>query len=144
MNELSPDGSVYQAGTLSGNPLAMIAGYTTLNELNENNEVYKSLDDKSAYLGIEMNKILESKKIDFQINQFGSMISLHFCSGPVIDFESSMKGNNNKFKKYFHGMLSEGIYLPPSPFESYFLNDALSYNDIDFTLKALKKVSKSL
>tara|TARA_B100000767_G_scaffold273122_1_gene302433 strand:+ start:8271 stop:9557 length:1287 start_codon:yes stop_codon:yes gene_type:complete len=144
MNELSPDGSVYQAGTLSGNPLAMIAGYTTLNELNENNEVYKSLDDKSSYLGIEMNKILESKKIDFQINQFGSMISLHFCSGPVIDFESSMKGNNNKFKKYFHGMLSEGIYLPPSPFESYFLNDALSYNDIDFTLKALKKVSKSL
>ena len=144
MNELSPDGSVYQAGTLSGNPLAMIAGYTTLNELNENNEVYKSLDDKSSYLGIEMNKILESEKIDFQINQFGSMISLHFCSGPVIDFESSMKGNNNKFKKYFHGMLSEGIYLPPSPFESYFLNDALSYNDIDFTLKALKKVSKSL
>ena len=144
MNELSPDGSVYQAGTLSGNPLAMIAGYTTLNELNENNEVYKSLDDKSSYLGIEMNKILESKKIDFQINQFGSMISLHFCSGPVIDFESSMKGNNNKFKKYFHGMLSEGIYLPPSPFESYFLNDALSYNDIDFTLRALKKVSKSL
>ena len=144
MNELSPDGSVYQAGTLSGNPLAMIAGYTTLNELNENNEVYKSLDDKSSYLGIEMNKILESEKIDFQINKFGSMISLHFCSGPVIDFESSMKGNNNKFKKYFHGMLSEGIYLPPSPFESYFLNDALSYNDIDFTLKALKKVSKSL
>ena len=144
MNELSPDGSVYQAGTLSGNPLAMIAGYTTLNELNENNEVYKSLDDKSSYLGIEMNKILESEKIDFQINKFGSMISLHFCSGPVVDFESSMKGNNNKFKKYFHGMLSEGIYLPPSPFESYFLNDALSYNDIDFTLRALKKVSKSL
>jgi len=144
MNELSPNGSVYQAGTLSGNPLAMIAGYTTLNELNENNEVYKSLDDKSSYLGIEMNKILESEKIDFQINKFGSMISLHFCSEPVKDFESSMKGNNNKFKKYFHGMLSEGIYLPPSPFESYFLNDALSYNDIDFTLEALKKVSKSL
>jgi glutamate-1-semialdehyde 2,1-aminomutase len=144
MNELSPNGSVYQAGTLSGNPLAMIAGYTTLNELNENNEVYKSLDDKSSYLGIEMNKILESEKIDFQINKFGSMISLHFCSEPVIDFESSMKGNNNKFKKYFHGMLSECIYLPPSPFESYFLNDALSYNDIDFTLEALKKVSKSL
>jgi glutamate-1-semialdehyde 2,1-aminomutase len=144
MNELSPNGSVYQAGTLSGNPLAMIAGYTTLNELNENNEVYKSLDDKSSYFGIEMNKILESEKIDFQINKFGSMISLHFCSEPVIDFESSMKGNNNKFKKYFHGMLSEGIYLPPSPFESYFLNDALSYNDIDFTLEALKKVSKSL
>ena len=78
MNELSPNGSVYQAGTLSGNPLAMIAGYTTLNELNENNEVYKSLDDKSSYLGIEMNKILESEKIDFQINKFGSMISLHF------------------------------------------------------------------
>ena len=144
MNELSPNGSVYQAGTLSGNPLAMIAGYTTLNELNENNEVYKSLDDKSSYLGIEMNKILESEKIDFQINKFGSMISLHFCSEDVIDFKTSQKGNNEKFKKYFHGMLKEGVYLPPSAFESYFLNDALTYDDIDFTLDALIKVSKTL
>ena len=72
------------------------------------------------------------------------MISLHFCSSPVVDFNSSLKGNNNFFKKYFHGMLKEGIYLPPSPFESYFLNNALSFNDIDFTLNALKKVCKSL
>ena len=72
------------------------------------------------------------------------MISLHFCSDSVVDFKSSMKGNNRTFKKYFHGMLKEGIYLPPSPFESYFLNNALSTRDIDFTIKALRKVSKTL
>ena len=143
MNELSPIGKVYQAGTLSGNPLAMIAGYVTLNELNNNSGIYTSLKEKTAYLKIEMKKILQENKIDFQINSYGSMISLHFCSNPVFDFNSSIEGNNNVFKKYFHGMLKEGIYLPPSPFESYFLNDALSYHDIDFTLNAFKKVCKS-
>ena len=72
------------------------------------------------------------------------MLSVHFTSVEVIDFETAQKGNNDMFKKYFHGMLSEGIYLPPSAFESYFLNDALSYDDIDFTLNALKKVVKSI
>ena len=144
MDELSPIGKVYQAGTLSGNPLAMTAGYATLNELNNNSEIYTSLHEKREYLEIEMKKILKDNKVDFQINSCGSMISLHFCSSPVVDFNSSLKGNNNFFKKYFHGMLKEGIYLPPSPFESYFLNNALSFNDIDFTLNALKKVCKSL
>ena len=144
MDELSPIGKVYQAGTLSGNPLAMTAGYATLNELNNNSEIYTSLHEKREYLEIEMKKILKDNKVDFQINSCGSMISLHFCSNPVVDFNSSLKGNNNFFKKYFHGMLKEGIYLPPSPFESYFLNNALSFNDIDFTLNALKKVCKSL
>jgi len=144
MSELSPDGLVYQAGTLSGNPLAMIAGYTTLNELNNNPNVYKSLEDKSFYLAKEMKNVMKGTNIDFQINRFESMISLHFCSEPVVDFKSSMNGNNRTFKKYFHGMLNEGIYLPPSPFESYFLNDALSFKDIDFTIEALRKVSKTL
>jgi glutamate-1-semialdehyde 2,1-aminomutase len=72
------------------------------------------------------------------------MISLHFCSDEVVDFKSAQLGNNDTFKKYFHGMLNEGIYLPPSAFESYFLNDALTYSDIDLTIDALKKVSKTL
>tara|TARA_B100001175_G_scaffold315363_1_gene326744 strand:+ start:6790 stop:8076 length:1287 start_codon:yes stop_codon:yes gene_type:complete len=143
MKELSPEGSVYQAGTLSGNPLAMIAGYTTLNELNNNPEIYNSLDQKSSYLEIEIKKVMKGKNIDLQINRLGSMISLHFCSDSVVDFKSSMKGNNSTFKKYFHGMLNEGIYLPPSPFESYFLNNALSTEDIDFTINALRKVLKT-
>ena len=143
MKELSPEGSVYQAGTLSGNPLAMSAGIATLTELKENNGIYKSLEEKSLYLEKEMIKVLEKTSLDFKINRLGSMISLHFTSDDVIDFETAQKGNNDKFKKYFHGMLNEGIYLPPSAFESYFLNDALSYSDIDLTLNALTKVIKS-
>ena len=143
MKELSPEGSVYQAGTLSGNPLAMSAGIATLNELKENNGIYKSLEEKSLYLEKEMIKVLEKTSLDFKINRLGSMISLHFTSDDVIDFETAQKGNNDKFKKYFHGMLNEGIYLPPSAFESYFLNDALSYSDIDLTINALTKVLKS-
>ena len=144
MNNLSPEGSVYQAGTLSGNPLAMSAGLATLSELKINDNIYKSLDEKSSYLEKGMYEVLGKTSLDFKINRLGSMISLHFCSDEVIDFKSSQKGNNEKFKKYFHGMLSEGIYLPPSAFESYFLNDALTYSDIDYTLDALIKVSKTL
>ena len=143
MKELSPEGSVYEAGTLSGNPLAMSAGIATLTELKENNSIYKSLEEKSLYLEKEMIKVLEKTSLDFKINRLGSMISLHFTSDDVIDFETAQKGNNDKFKKYFHGMLNEGIYLPPSAFESYFLNDALSYSDIDLTINALTKVLKS-
>jgi glutamate-1-semialdehyde 2,1-aminomutase len=144
MKELSPDGNVYQAGTLSGNPLAMSAGIATLQELKNNNKIYNSLEDKTLYLEKGINEILNNTNLDFRVNRLGSMISLHFCSTDVVDFNSASKGNNKKFKDYFHGMLREGIYLPPSPFESYFLNDALSYSDIDFTLNALKKVSKTL
>ena len=143
MKELSPEGSVYQAGTLSGNPLAMSAGIATLTELKENNGIYKSLEEKSLYLEKEMIKVLEKTSLDFKINRLGSMVSLHFTSDDVIDFETAQKGNNKKIKKYFHGMLNEGIYLPPSAFESYFLNDALSYSDIDLTINALTKVLKS-
>ena len=144
MNNLSPEGSVYQAGTLSGNPLAMSAGLATLSELKINDNIYKSLDEKSSYLEKGMYEVLGKTSLDFKINRLGSMISLHFCSDEVVDFKSSQKGNNEKFKKYFHGMLNEGIYLPPSAFESYFLNDALTYSDIDYTLDALIKVSKTL
>ena len=144
MNKLSPEGSVYQAGTLSGNPLAMSAGLATLSELKLNDYIYQSLDEKSSYLEKGMYEVLGKTSLDFKINRLGSMISLHFCSEDVIDFKTSQKGNNEKFKKYFHGMLNEGVYLPPSAFESYFLNDALTYDDIDFTLDALIKVSKTL
>ena len=144
MNYLSPDGSVYQAGTLSGNPLAMSAGLATLNELKNNPGIYKSLENKTSYLEEGMKRILKNSSVDFRINKLGSMISLHFTSEDVIDFKSAQKGNNENFKKYFHGMLSEGVYLPPSAFESYFLNDALSSEDIDFTLNAFKKVLKSI
>lgn len=140
MGHLAPDGPVYQAGTLSGNPLAMSAGLAMLTELNNNPSVFKSLEDKTAYLHKGIAKALESKGVAHQINRFGSMISVHFTEEPVVDFATSAKGNNDTFKKYFHGMLEQGVYLPPSAFESYFLNDALSYKDLDETIAALELV----
>ncbi|MCL4138780.1 UNVERIFIED_CONTAM: hypothetical protein GTU68_040239 [Idotea baltica] len=141
MNHLAPDGPVYQAGTLSGNPLAMSAGLAMLTALNNNPAVFDSLSKKTEYLHKGLDKVLSEKGVDYQINRFGSMISVHFTDQPVIDFTTSAKGNNESFKRYFHGMLEQGVYLPPSAFESYFLNDALSYTDLDDTINALKHVS---
>lgn len=140
MNHLAPDGPVYQAGTLSGNPLAMSAGLAMLTELNSNPQVFESLAKKTEYLHKGLDKVLSDKGVDFQINRFGSMLSVHFTDEPVVDFGTSAKGNNEFFKKYFHGMLAQGIYLPPSAFESYFLNDALSYEDLDDTITALENI----
>ncbi len=141
MSHLAPEGPVYQAGTLSGNPLAMAAGLAMLTELNNKPEVFESLDKKTAYLHEGLDSVLKTKDVPYQINRFGSMISVHFTEEAVVDFDSSAKGNNDTFKKYFHGMLQNGVYLPPSAFESYFLNDALSYADIEETVAALKKVN---
>jgi len=138
MSHLAPDGPVYQAGTLSGNPLAMSAGLAMLTELNTNPEVFQSLSEKTEYLHNGISKVLTENGVVHQINRFGSMISVHFTDEPVIDFASSAKANNETFKKYFHGMLEKGIYLPPSAFESYFLNDAISYEDLDETIDAVK------
>ncbi|MEL4306558.1 glutamate-1-semialdehyde 2,1-aminomutase [Joostella sp. CR20] len=143
MNHLAPLGPVYQAGTLSGNPLAMAAGLTMLQALSEHEDIYKSLDDKTAYLHKGLEKVFEETELTYCINRLGSMISVHFTD-EVYDFETSAKGNNEYFKKFFHGMLNEGIYLPPSAFESWFLNDALTYEDLDKTIEAAAKVVKSL
>ncbi len=141
MAHLAPEGPVYQAGTLSGNPLAMSAGLAMLTELNEHPEIFKSLENKTVYLHQGFENVLRTKGVPYQINRFGSMISLHFTDGPVTDFKSSAKGNNEIFRTYFHAMLDQGIYLPPSAFESYFLNDALSYADLDETIAALDQVA---
>ena len=142
MDVLAPVGPVYQAGTLSGNPLAMAAGLAMLTALHEQPEVFDRLADKTAYLHQGMESILEKSRIDYQINRFGSMISLHFTDTPVKDFASAAKGDNKTFKKYFHGMLKRGVYLPPSAFESYFLNDATSYEDLDKTLESFSETLK--
>ncbi|MBS3738216.1 MAG: glutamate-1-semialdehyde 2,1-aminomutase [Psychroflexus sp.] len=144
MSHLAPEGPVYQAGTLSGNPLAMTAGYETLKYLNEHPEIYNSLEEKTKYLHTGIEKILNKHGLEHQINRYGSMLSVHFTDEPVSDFESAAKGNNQKFKDYFHGMLKQSVYLPPSAFESYFLNDALTYEDLDYTIKALDEIAISL
>lgn len=136
MNKIAPLGEVYQAGTLSGNPLAMIAGITTLSILNEHAEIYSELEKKTAYLEKGMRNALDKKNSAYQINRLGSMISLHFCNKEVTDFKTAMAGNNDTFKTFFHHMLKHGVYLPPSPFESWFLSNALTYADLDKTIEA--------
>ena len=140
MSHLAPEGPVYQAGTLSGNPLAMAAGLAMLTALNEDATIFDRLATKTKYLHEGLTSVLEKENIPHKINRVGSMISLHFTDKEVFDFETAAKGNNQHFNNYFHGMLKEGIYLPPSAFESYFLNDALSIEDLDFTIEALKKI----
>lgn len=144
MAKLAPNGPVYQAGTLSGNPLAMAAGLAMLQHLNTHAEVFSSLDQKCQRLEQGMHQLLQPKSIPYQINRMGSMISLHFTDQAVVDFKTAALGNNDTFKAYFHGMLERGVYLPPSAFESYFLNDALSDADISFTLSAFEDWLKTV
>jgi len=143
MNHLAPIGPVYQAGTLSGNPLAMAAGLAMLTELNSGSNVFNSLADKTAYLHKGLANSLAN--VSHTINRIGSMISVHFGETPVIDFDSAAHAaQGDTFKKFFHGMLAEGIYIAPSAYETWFLCDALTYEDLDKTIAAAKVVSKTL
>ena len=144
MNYLAPLGPVYQAGTLSGNPLAMAAGLAMLKALNEDEAVFQRLSEKTIYLENGIQKALLTNGIDFTINRIGSMISVHFDAEPVVDFQSAAKGDNETFKKFFHGLLNEGIYIAPSAYETWFITDALTYEDLDFTIRAIEKVAKTL
>jgi glutamate-1-semialdehyde 2,1-aminomutase len=144
MQCIAPLGNVYQAGTLSGNPIAMIAGYTMLKTLKDNPNIYSELDEKTKYLHEGLDKAFTESGTPYIINRFGSMISVHFSARPVTDFASASSCNNDLFKKYFHAMLKRGIYLPPSAFESWFLNNALSQQDLDKTIEATKESLKEI
>ena len=144
MNYLSPLGPVYQAGTLSGNPLAMAAGYAMLQTLDSDADLFDRLEKKTGYLQKGMEEVLIKNNILFTINRVGSMISVHFDANPVYDFQTAKNGDNETFRKFFHGLLSEGIYIAPSAYEAWFITDALTYEDLDFTIKAIDKVSKCL
>jgi len=139
MQHISPLGNVYQAGTLSGNPIAMIAGFTLLKELKSHPSIYKELEEKTIYLRDGLDKALKAWGQPYQINQLGSMISVHFSEHPVTDFATASAANNQRFKTFFHALLKRGIYLPPSAFESWFLNNALKKEDLDATIQAVKE-----
>ena len=143
MNYLAPLGPVYQAGTLSGNPLAMAAGLAMFESLNNDRTVFQRLEEKTAYLEAGIRKVLTANGVVFTINRVGSMISVHFDAEPVVDFQSAAKGDNATFKKFFHGLLQEGIYIAPSAYETWFITDALTYEDLDVTIQAIDKVSKT-
>jgi glutamate-1-semialdehyde 2,1-aminomutase len=139
MEHISPLGNVYQAGTLSGNPIAMIAGYTLLKELKSNPAIYTQLEEKTTYLQKGLHKVLQQSGTPYVINQLGSMISVHFSTQPVTDFTTAAAANNELFKKFFHAMLRRGVYLPPSAFETWFLCNALTQEDLDNTITAAKE-----
>jgi glutamate-1-semialdehyde 2,1-aminomutase len=143
MNHLAPLGPVYQAGTLSGNPLAMAAGLAMLQALNNDAAIFQRLQEKTAYLAAGIDRVLKANNVVFTINRVGSMISVHFDADPVVDFQSAAKGDNATFKKFFHGLLQEGIYIAPSAYETWFITDALTYEDLDVTIQAIDKVSKT-
>ena len=144
MNYLAPLGPVYQAGTLSGNPLAMAAGLEMLKALNSDADIFKRLEEKTAYLEKGIRQVLTEENVIFTINRVGSMISVHFDANPVYDFATAKNGDNDTFKKFFHGLLNRGIYIAPSAYETWFITDALTYEDLDFTIAKIKEVAKEL
>ena len=144
MNYLAPLGPVYQAGTLSGNPLAMAAGLEMLKALNADADIFKRLDEKTAYLEKGIRQVLTEENVIFTINRVGSMISVHFDANPVYDFATAKNGDNDTFKKFFHGLLNRGVYIAPSAYETWFITDALTYEDLDFTIAKIKEVAKEL
>jgi glutamate-1-semialdehyde 2,1-aminomutase len=143
MDCLAPLGPVYQAGTLSGNPLAMAAGITALQELFSSN-AYEKLESLGAQLEAEMKDAARLANVPVQFQRIGSMFCGYFTEKPVYNLADAMHSDRARFGKFFHGMLEEGIYLAPSQFEAGFVSTAHSAEDIDKTVSAAAKVMKSL
>lgn len=138
MELVSPVGKVYQAGTLSGNPIAMAAGLTQLKYLYEHQEIYKDLEEKGKRLYGGMEKILAEKNLPYHINHVSSLGSLFFTEQEVVDYTSAKSSDTKAFSEYFKGMLAQGIHMTPSQFEAMFLSVAHTDEIIDQTLEAVR------
>lgn len=143
MSKLSPRGDVYQAGTLSGNPLAMRAGLTTLQLIKNNSNFYEKLNKTTETLDFEIGKILNEKGIAHKINRKGSMMSVFFHTNRVSNFEEAADSNHSLFNNFFHQLLAQGIYLPPSGYETWFISDSINETEIDKTLEAVRNFDYS-
>jgi glutamate-1-semialdehyde 2,1-aminomutase len=143
MEKLSPSGNIYQAGTLSGNPLAMNAGITTLKILKMRKSAFPSLDEKTRMLCDHVKRIFSEKGIPVWVNRVGSMFTIFFQEGPVCHFADAQKSDTKLFARFFHGMLKNGIWLAPSQFEALFVSFAHSRKDIEKTVDACKKTVKN-
>ena len=147
MDFVSPQGPVYQAGTLSGNPIAMAAGWAMLNYLNSHPETYEALESITAQIVEGIRDNLKKLGLDYTLNAVGSMFSIFFTNSAVHDFETAKLSNTRLFSQYFRSMLEQGVYLAPSQFETLFVSTALSEEDIAHIIKAnyqaLKLVSQS-
>jgi len=142
MDYLAPVGPVYQAGTLSGNPLAMAAGLAMLQAINNDAELFNRLEAKTAYLEDGIRKVLTANNKTFTINRVGSMISIFFCENKVENYEDASNADTPEFKKFFHDLLERGIYIAPSSYETWFITDALTYEDLDETIRVIDEVTK--
>jgi len=143
MEQISPSGSVYQAGTLSGNPLAMASGLATLRLL-QRPGTYEELERKTTNLAQGLKSIAQELDFPIWVNGIGAMFSAFFTDQKVKDYRRACTSDVELFAKFFRGMLERGIYLAPSQFEAVFLSTAHSNNDIEFTLEQARAVLKSI
>ena len=144
MEHISPLGPVYQAGTLSGNPIAITAGLKTLKILSSNKEIYNELDKKAEVLCKGMSENSKKVGIPAYFTRVGSMFCMFFNKEEVFDYEAAKKSDTRRFAKYFHSMLDQGVSIAPSQFEAGFVSTAHSYQDIEKTLSSNLTALKSL
>ena len=143
MEKVSPLGGVYQAGTLSGNPLAMTAGLATL-DLIKSKKVYQDLGVKASFLSEEITRIAEGRGIPVCVNHTTGMLTVFFTEGPVCDYQTAKKSDTKRFAQFFIEMMNQGIYLPPSQFEAWFISLAHTRKDLDQTLDACEEAFKKI
>lgn len=136
MKLIAPSGSVYQAGTLSGNPLAMTAGIETLKIIDADADFYTKLEEKSKYLADGIADAVKKSNLNYTINRVGSMLTLFFTENEVVDFDTAKLSDTGKFTKYFNSMLEAGVYLPPSQYEAWFVSAAHAREDLNATISA--------
>jgi glutamate-1-semialdehyde 2,1-aminomutase len=132
MTHVAPSGPIYQAGTLSGNPMAVAAGLAMLRYLNANRSVYRTLDERTA-------RLAQAAPTGITVNRVGSMITFFFTSLAVTDYETAKRSDTKRFAKFFHAMLERGFYWPPAQFEAAFVSAAHSADDIERTITAAKE-----
>jgi len=144
MNVVSPVGPVYQAGTLSGNPLAMNAGLALLRVLHETPSIYEDLEHNTAHLEEWLHRVFKHHEIPHSFNRVGSMLGIFFCEDKVTNFETCSKTDAKLYGKFFHGMLKRGVYLPPSAYETLFISHALTQEHLDQTVAAADETAEEL
>jgi len=139
MSQVAPSGPIYQAGTLSGNPVAVAAGLATLKALQKDG-TYEQLEEKGAWLEAELVRAEMKGRAEITVNRAGSLLTVFFTGRPVHDLEDAKKVNLKQFMQFFQGMLAQGIYLPPSQFEAWFISLAHNSEDLEKTAAAAREI----
>ena len=139
MEQVAPTGPVYQAGTLSGNPVAMAAGLAQLNIITDHPEIYTVMATSASYIANHLRASAEKHGIAMQVNQIGSLLCPYFTGTPVNCYAAAKKSDTKRYAAYFNGMLKRGIYLAPSQFEAMFVSSVHTQNDLACTVQAAEE-----